>query len=218
VLAAPGTFDLILSDSIHPKYLGNGFLYTKEYFELVRARLAPGGACSMWLPMYSLTPKNFKEILGAFTAVFPQTTVWWFPEPSNAFTVVMGGLKPLSLETLKSGLEEPKVARELADVGLTSWEAVAAGCVLGPDGVARMTAGVAPHSDDRPTVEYESNRIFAKSSTWGLNLREIHAYRETPAEIFGPAPVPPRLESLASRYEDIMRRQILALMERPRTP
>ena len=34
VLASPEKFDVLLSDSIHPRYAGNGSLYTKDYFEL----------------------------------------------------------------------------------------------------------------------------------------------------------------------------------------
>jgi spermidine synthase len=185
VLAFPRPYDLILSASIHPKYRGNGFLYTRDYFDLVRRRLEPGGIGSMWLPLYSLTPKNFKEILRAFSEVFPQVTVWWFPRPANAFTVVMGSDAPFALETLKESLLDPRLRAELGPHGLAEWDAVAAACVLGPEGVGRLTAGVRPHTDDRPTVEYESNRIFAKASTWELNLRDLYALWEDPAVVLG---------------------------------
>ena len=43
VLASPESFDVILSDSIHPRYAGNGSLYTEDYFRLCARRLKPGG-------------------------------------------------------------------------------------------------------------------------------------------------------------------------------
>jgi len=218
VLASPERFDLILSDSIHPKYLGNGFLYTKEYFALVRARLAPGGAASMWLPMYSLSPKNFKEILRAFRDVFPRATLWWYPEPPNAFTVVMGGDAAPTLGNIRAFLSVPAVKRELAAAGLPSWEAVAAGCLLGPDGLACLTRDAAPHSDDRPTVEYESNRLFTKTSTWALNLKELYRCAERPEEIFRFQPVPAAVSALAQKYRGEMRDQILRLLASPEGP
>ena len=37
------TFDVITSDPIHPWVRGGGDLYTVEYFESCKSRLAPGG-------------------------------------------------------------------------------------------------------------------------------------------------------------------------------
>jgi spermidine synthase len=70
LLASPDRFDAVLSDSIHPRYAGNGSLYSREYFGLLKRRLRPGGVASMWLPMYSLTPRNYAMILAAFASTF----------------------------------------------------------------------------------------------------------------------------------------------------
>ena len=212
VLASPRDFDLVLSDSIHPKYHGNGFLYTIDYFTLARRRLTPGGVCSMWLPLYSLTPKNFKEILRAFGEVFPHTTVWWFPRPVNAFTVVMGSEAPFRLETLRTSLDAPLLRGELEPHGLAEWDALASACLMGPEGVRKLTYGVRPHADDRPTVEYESNRIFARTSTWMLNLRELYGQWENPADLFGATgPDRERLEARVMECRGEMARQIKEL-------
>jgi spermidine synthase len=212
VLASPRPFDLILSDSIHPKYRGNGFLYTRDYFTLVRRKLEPGGVCSMWLPLYSLTPKNFKEILRAFGEAFPQATVWWFPRPVNAFTVVMGSEAPFTLAPLKELLQMPSVREALAPHGLDGWDALAAACVMGPEGLRALTARVRPHTDDLPSVEYESNRIFARSSTWGLNLRELYDRWEDPAAVLGAAPEDrPALEFRVREHRAAMADQMRSL-------
>jgi predicted membrane-bound spermidine synthase len=49
LLATSRTYDAVLSDSIHPRYSGNGSLYSLEYFQRLADRLAPGGVASMWL-------------------------------------------------------------------------------------------------------------------------------------------------------------------------
>lgn len=215
ILASPLKFDLILSDSIHPKYRGNGFLYTLDYFNLVRRRLEPGGVCSMWLPLYSLTPKNFREILRAFAEAFPEVTVWWFPRPANAFTVVMGSDAPFTLEAIKAAVADPRVAAELAPHGLDGWDALGAACILGTEGVRALTASVRPHTDDRPTVEYESNRIFAKASTWGLNLRDLYDRWEDPAVLLSaPEGDRERLEARVLDYRADMAFQLRTLTAR----
>ncbi len=171
VLAAPETFDVILSDSIHPRYAGNGSLYTKDYFELCRRRLAPNGVVSMWLPMYSLTTRNYLQIVRAFRDVFPNTTIWYVPNVVNSFTIVIGRLEegPIPLERIATGMRGD-VLRELEGIGLGSAPALASALMAGPEGVARMTAGVEPHVDDRPAVEYESGRLIDRDLSWYRNF------------------------------------------------
>jgi spermidine synthase len=44
LLATDETFDAVLSDSIHPRYAGNGSLYSREYFGLLRERMRRGAS------------------------------------------------------------------------------------------------------------------------------------------------------------------------------
>ena len=90
LLATREIFDAVLSDSIHPRYAGNGSLYSEEYFELVAERLTPDGRGLDVAADVPLTSPNFAMILRAFHDVFPQTVVWYEPSALNAFTVVTG--------------------------------------------------------------------------------------------------------------------------------
>lgn len=171
VLAAPEVFDVILSDSIHPRYAGNGSLYTKDYFELCRAKLAPDGVISMWLPMYSLTQRNFVMVLRAFRDVFPNTTVWYVPNTPNAFTIVIGRMEegPIPLDRIEQRLTG-EVASELAEIGIDDPYDIATALLLTPAGVERLTDGTPPHVDDLPAVEYESGRLMDRNLSWLANF------------------------------------------------
>ena len=59
-----------------------------------------------------------------------------------------------------------------------------ASCILGPDAVGAFTRGVSPHSDDRPTVEYESNRIVFRKKTWYLNFKQLLEHSRFPEKTF----------------------------------
>ncbi|HEV2722304.1 MAG TPA: fused MFS/spermidine synthase [Thermoanaerobaculia bacterium] len=167
VLATPETFDVILSDSIHPRYAGNGSLYTQEYFELCRRRLADNGVISMWLPMYSLTTRNYLQIVRAFRNVFPNTTIWYVPNTPNAFTIVVGRLEPGPLPLARMAARwTPPVARDLAEIGMRAPADLMSAFLLGPAEVERITRGVPPHVDDLPSVEYESGRVVDRDLTW----------------------------------------------------
>lgn len=68
-------YNLISSDPTHP-VLGSGNLYTRDYFELCKQRLAPGGMVSQYLPLHKLRQEDFLGIIRTFHSVFPDATVW----------------------------------------------------------------------------------------------------------------------------------------------
>jgi spermidine synthase len=167
VLATREKFDVILSDSIHPRYAGNGSLYTKDYFELCRMRLNPNGVISMWLPTYSLTTRNYLQIVRAFRDVFPNTTIWYVPNVPNPYTIVIGRLEegPIPLDRIAKHWTRP-VAAELAEIGIRNPSHLLPSLMLGPAEVARITRDVPPHVDDLPAVEYESGRLITRNAPW----------------------------------------------------
>jgi spermidine synthase len=189
VLGSHQTFDVILSDSIHPRYAGNGSLYTRDYFELCRRRLAPGGVISMWLPMYSLTTRNYLQIVRAFRDVFPNTTIWYVPNVPNTFTIVIGRLEngPIPLDRIAAHWTPP-VAQELSEIGMRTPADLLPALMLGPEDVARITNDVPPHIDDLPSVEYESGRVIDRNGTW-LQTFDLLTHNMTPlSEAFLPMP------------------------------
>jgi spermidine synthase len=202
VLAAPEKFDVILSDSIHPRYAGNGSLYTQDYFELCRQKLNPGGIVSMWLPDYSLTTENYLMIVRAFRDVFPNTTIWYVPNIPNAFTIVIGRTEagPIPMDRISRNMN-PAVRRELADIGIRNEYDLASALMLDAQAVAALTARVEPHLDDRPAVEYESGRLLDRD-VWWLRTFTLLARSSSPlARAFANVPDPAALAA-AERFRD----------------
>ena len=62
----PRRFDLITGEPPPPQIAGVVNLYTREYFDLVRSRLAEGGIVTYWLPAHSLSPQGSLAVLAAF--------------------------------------------------------------------------------------------------------------------------------------------------------
>ncbi|MCZ7651912.1 MAG: fused MFS/spermidine synthase [Thermoanaerobaculia bacterium] len=179
LLASPRTFDAVLSDSIHPRYAGNGSLYTRDYFALLRARLRPGGVASMWLPTYGLVPRNYAMILQAFREVFPHTTVWYEPSALNGFTIVTGRLSetPWDGEALARAFADPQVAAELADLGIAGPADLLLCYVAGREELDLLLAGIPAHVDDLPAVEYESGLLLDRDRPWLATFTRLLAAR-----------------------------------------
>ena len=76
VLTTQEKFDIITSDPIHPWVKGAASLYTKEYFELVKAHLNPGGVVTQWVPLYESTEAVVKSETGDVLRRLSVGTLW----------------------------------------------------------------------------------------------------------------------------------------------
>lgn len=170
-------FDVILSDSIHPRYSGNGSLYTLDYYRLVYDRLNDGGVHSQWIPIYSLTTKNLKEILRAFTDVFPETYVWYINSTVNPYIVVTGkkkGTPPgISLHAIRDTFAMGPVRQDLLGINVVDPYFLLDYFLAGPAQLKKFLEDTGPHSDDRMTVEYESSRILNREASWLANFARL---------------------------------------------
>jgi spermidine synthase len=126
VLTTREKFDVITSDPIHPWVKGSAALYTKEYFELCRRHLNPGGIVTQWVPLYESNPDVVKSEMATFFAAFPQGTIWSNDINGAGYdVVVLGQVEPrkIDVDRLQQRLERldhQNVAASLAEVKFTS--------------------------------------------------------------------------------------------------
>jgi spermidine synthase len=99
ILTTKESFDIITSDPIHPWVKGSATLYTKEYFELCKQRLNPGGLITQWVPLYESDADVVKSEFATFFEVFPEGTVWSNNLNNQGYDVVMlGQVDPLKID------------------------------------------------------------------------------------------------------------------------
>ena len=119
-------FDIITSDPIHPFVKGSAALYSKEYFETVKAHLNPGGIVSQWVPLYESDSATVKSEIATFFEVFPYGTVWANTLDGRGYDLVLvGQLEPPafdldSVETRFTREDFARVAQSLRDVKINS--------------------------------------------------------------------------------------------------
>lgn len=183
VLADPETYDVILSDSIHPRFSGNGSLYTYDYYQLLKKRLKPGGLVSQWLPFYSITPRNFKMIVKSFYKVFPNTSVWFVNSTVNSYVIVIGKLDNgrIDYAGLERKLAIPEVKADLKEIDSETPYKILDFFLFANEKVGEFVGDVPLHTDDNMAVEYLSGRAINKSITSYLNYVSL-IQRRTPVE------------------------------------
>ncbi len=205
VLSGTGKYDVILSDSIHPRFSGNGTLYTYDYYRLLRDRLNPNGLVSQWLPFYSLTPKNFKMIIRSFYEVFPYTSVWFVNSNVNDYVIVIGKLDGPKIDyaLMEKQLKIPAVAADLGEIHSESPYKLLDYFLFANDRVGAFVGEVPLHTDDNMAVEYLSGRALDRKETAYHNYLNLLKCR---------TPVQPYLTNLDQASQD--RQTIIASLER----
>jgi spermidine synthase len=152
------SFDVIVADIFLTYRAGVGSLYSKEHFETVRARLAPGGIFAQWLPMFELSEREFGTIARTMLEVFPQVTVWRRGfSPRFPLLALVGQESPAPLD---SSAFARRLTRVGASLGTESplWFmgfpfAAYTGDLSAADELVRQYPVA---NDDRPLLEYLS--------------------------------------------------------------
>jgi spermidine synthase len=119
ILTVPYKFDIITTDPIHPWVKGTSTLYSKEYYELVKQHLKPGGVVAQWLPLYESNLETVKTELATFFDVFPNGTVWSNYLSGDGYDMVLLGSPdghPINLNDLQRRLQQPSYAGVVASL------------------------------------------------------------------------------------------------------
>jgi spermidine synthase len=126
VLTTNEKFDIITSDPIHPWVKGSATLYSKEYFELVKKHLNPGGVVTQWVPLYESSLDVVKSEIATFFDVFPNGTIWGNDNAGGGYdTVLLGQAEPAKIDIAKmqQRLDQPDyaaVAQSMRYVGFNN--------------------------------------------------------------------------------------------------
>jgi spermidine synthase len=174
------TYDLILSDSTHPRFRGNAALYARDYFANCSRRLGPGGIVSTWLPLYGLSVDDIRDILKSMQSVFPHVQVWYANFAPHENTIVIASRQPLAVvpAVLAQRLAEPAIAADLADVGISSATELLDFFMLGDRAVSQFTRTARLNTDDHPRLEFHAPQCLRRKQSWVDNFAALRRTRE----------------------------------------
>jgi spermidine synthase len=113
LLTTEERFDAITSDPLDPWVKGAATLYTKEFFELAKSKLNPGGTVTLFVQLYESTPEAVKSEIGTFFEVFPNGVIWGNTHQGRGYdTVLMGTVEPphFNVDEWEARLNSPQYA------------------------------------------------------------------------------------------------------------
>jgi spermidine synthase len=119
-------FDAITSDPLDPWVKGAAMLYTREFFELVKSRLNPGGIVTLFVQLYESNTEAVKSEIGTFFEAFPKGMVFANTYNGAGYDLVLLGQvdgTTINLDEMEARLKKPEyapVARSLSEIGMHS--------------------------------------------------------------------------------------------------
>jgi spermidine synthase len=150
---AGADYDLIFADAYHQPYVPF-YLATRDFFELVRGRLRPGGVVVLNVATVPGDDRLEQALAGTLAAVFPEVRVWPL----------------LRFNRLVLGFTEARAERPLREAADPRLEALVR--LLGEQLSGALEPAARPWTDDRAPVEWTTDQMILEYAARGGALDE----------------------------------------------
>jgi spermidine synthase len=119
-------FDAITSDPLDPWVKGAAMLYTREFFELAKQRLNPGGVMTLFVQLYESNRAAVKSEIATFFEAFPRGMIFANTYNGAGYDLVLLGQAEgtqVNLDELDARMKRPDYApivKSLGEIGMSS--------------------------------------------------------------------------------------------------
>jgi len=168
-------YDVIISEPSNPWIAGVSSLFTKEFFESARARLAPGGVLCQWANAYNISQQDLKSIIATFTTVFPDGTVWLVGRDDMLLVASLDPIAP-DWERIEARAKSPSVAADLKTIAVPDARSIMSLRIpADAQQLASFTSGSRIFTDDQLPLEFTAPRELhnPRAGENGAALRKI---------------------------------------------
>jgi spermidine synthase len=144
-------FDLITGEPPPPRTPGAVNIYSREYFQLIRDRLADGGMATYWLPVARPDPgTNVSSIIRAFCDVFDDCSLW----NATPFDLMLVGTRnvrrPIVDDDFTMSWALGDLRSRLTEIGLELPQQVGATFIGDASYLRELVGGAPPLVDNSP--------------------------------------------------------------------
>jgi spermidine synthase len=173
-------YDVIVSEPSNPWMAGIASLFTREFFQAAKERLAPGGVLCQWAHTYDISTRDLQSIVATFVSVFPNGTLWLVGDGDVLLIGSNGPVEP-KLEGVARAFARPGVSDDLGSVGVQSPSQILSLFVADGPRLAEWSAGATIQSDNRAALEFSGPQsIFGPSDADNAHLLRVLADSATP--------------------------------------
>jgi spermidine synthase len=176
-------YDVIVSEPSNPWMAGIASLFTREFFQAAKARLAPGGVLCQWAHTYDISTRDLQSIVATFVSVFPDGTLWLVGDGDVLLIGSNGAMTP-KLQGVATAFERPRVRDDLASVGVRSPSQILSLFIADGERLAAWSEGAPIQLDTRAALEFSGPQsIFGPSEADNANLLRTLAATAPPPKL-----------------------------------
>lgn len=216
LLTARSDYDIITTDATHPTGAESWLLYTREYYELCRERLAPDGIFVQWIPLHQLTFDAYCTILHTIRSQFPYMEVWFSGvNASFGHTIVLASQREFRIDydLFRERLATPFISEDLKAYGLDDPLDLLSLRLMDEKGVDKMVEGTPLNTDDRPLVSFPTTLPQENDNI--ENLSRLIQFRTAPRFSALPKEEGPRVRDMLAALPDRFLGEVLYYSGKP---
>ncbi|MCY4029132.1 MAG: fused MFS/spermidine synthase [Acidobacteria bacterium] len=197
-LAADGDpYDVIVSEPSNPWMTMAANLFTREFFEAGRGRLAPGGVFSQWIQLYGMRPEDLRSLVATFAAAFPRVAMFWGIPGRDLVLLGSDAALGVDVDRVEAALSRAPVAADLARIDIRGVEDLLAFHLTDDAGARAFAAGAPLNTDDNGRIEFRAPRSL-HADTRSANVAALTPFAVDP--LAGAANLEVDAERRAERY------------------
>lgn len=174
-------YDIIVSQPSHPWTSGASHLYTRDFFELVDARLNDDGVFVQWIILNLLDESLLRSLLATMRSVFPHVQL--YRPPLTAALLLVGSRAPFDVATTTARAIRNS-PDELARIGVFSPEDALTALALDDAGTRALADGGQISTDDYNLLQLQTPTLSRSITLDELN-NLLLAHDPIPANIDG---------------------------------
>ena len=126
LLTTTEKFDAITSDPLDPWVKGAATLYTREFFQVVKDHLNPGGVVTLFVQLYESNDAAVKSEIATFLEAFPNGAVFANTVNNQGYDLVLFGQlgnERIDVDAVQARLSSPEgapIIQSLQQIGINS--------------------------------------------------------------------------------------------------
>jgi spermidine synthase len=184
LLESPDRYDVVTVEVSSIWFAGVGSIYSREFYQLAKARLRRHGVLLQWFPIHHLSARNLFLVVNTVRSVFPYVSLW--THRHQAFVIASSSPLLLDLDSIRSDRSRESMAPYLRELPSGSPLELLSDLVVTDADVDRFLDSMAlllrtrrdvVATDAWPTLEYETPKDLLQNFSYFQNRATFRRFR-----------------------------------------
>jgi predicted membrane-bound spermidine synthase len=184
LLLSERQYDVVSIEISSIWFAGAASLYNKEFYELVRSKLSPGGVLQQWVQLHRLTPIDVFSIIATVRSEFKYVSVYMIGA-QGIIVATNDAERAVPLPRATELLRQTPGLAEVRRIAERDVDDLPNDLLLGPEGVDRLVASVGAEpslwwsTDDNLRLEYSTPKANVNDAekTMRFNVHMLKGFR-----------------------------------------